>query len=692
MAEDKSVVKPVAAPPLTPMQLPSRLAATPTRPPKYAVRIKNSAGREIVVADPRATRALVALMDVHAVNGGAACHWGGPAAFAEIMAAIHAIMFSTPNRPWHEAFNFVNDAGHTENGIYALRANYGFDGMTFEDLKGFRSIQSKLTGHGESHLNPQGVLLSNGPLGSALPQAQGLALADRVAKRDRVTICTVSDGASMEGEAKEAFAALPGLASKGRLNPFVLVISDNDTKLSGRITKDAYSMAPTFAAMGTLGWNVIPVPKGQDLPSVHDAVERGIAEAKANPNQPVCLLVKTIKGYGVKATEESPSGGHGFPLANGEKIIDFVNEIYGGQTPEEFANWARALRLDWEQKEAAKKAKAAAAPAPAAPAIKKDKIQSGLAKAAIRAAQDGYPVYSISADVEGSTGISLFQKSFPDRFVEVGVAEANMISTGAGFAKAGFIPIVDTFGQFGVTKGNLPLTMAALSQAPVIAIFSHVGFQDAADGASHQATTYFAATCAIPHTVVIACSCSDEAEALMYQAIRRQAEARQRGEDGESVIFFVGRENYPLQWQENARYEWGKAQVLSPGSDVAIIACGPLVGRSVDAGRKLLEKGIRATVINHPFVNRIDLETIGAAVKACGGRVVTIEDHQIVGGMGAQVSHALSQAGIAHRMASLGIRGEFGQSAYVADQLYEKHGLTAAGLVEAACKLLGRAI
>ena len=77
-----------------------------------------------------------------------------------------------------------------------------------------------------------------------------------------------------------------------------------------------------------------------------------------------------------------------------------------------------------------------------------------------------------------------------------------MISTGAGLAKAGFIPIVDTFGQFGVTKGNLPLTMAALSQAPVIAIFSHVGFQDAADGASHEATTYFAAVSAIPHTVV----------------------------------------------------------------------------------------------------------------------------------------------------------------------------------------------
>jgi transketolase len=688
MSEDKSAVKPVEAPPLAPLNVRSKLAGTPAGPPKYSVMVKNAKGEEVVLGDPKATRALVALMDTEAVNGGAACHWGGPAAFAEIMAAIHGLMFATRGRPWHEAFNFVNDAGHTENGIYALRCNYAFDGMTFEDLKWFRSIRSKFTGHGESHLNPQGVLLSNGPLSSALAQSQGLALADKVLKNDRVTICTVSDGAAMEGEAKEAFAAIPGLAAKDRLNPYLLVISDNDTKLSGRITKDAFSMEPTFSAMSDLGWNVLKEQDGHDLQKIYLAVERGLAQARANPRAPVCLWVKTIKGYGVKATMESSTGGHGFPLPNGEKIIDFVNEIYfGGEVPAELSAWALALRGGWEQKEAAKKAKPPESPA-AVGAIKKDKVQSGLAKGAVRAAQEGLPVYSISADVEGSTGMSFFQKSFPDRFVEVGIAEANMISAGAGFSKAGFIPIVDTFGQFGITKGNLPLTMSALSQAPVIAVFSHVGFQDAADGASHQATTYLAATSPIPHTVVIACSCADEAEALMYQSIKRVAQARLEGHDGESVIFFVGRENYPVRLLDHPQYEWGRAQVLADGSDVVIVACGPLVGRTIEAGRQLKEKGVAATVISNPFINQVDVETIGAAVRKCSGRIVTIEDHQIVCGMGAQVSHALSRAGIAHRMRSLGIDGEFGQSAWVAEQLYEKHGLTAAGIIQAAQALL----
>ena len=137
-ADTSSGVRAVDVPPLKSLAIPTRLADTPAGSPKYAVTVKNSAGNDVAVADPNATRAAVALMNIHAVTGGAACHWGGPAAFAEIMAAAHALMFATEGRQWHEAFHFVNDAGHTENGVYALRANYGYDGMTYEALRGFR--------------------------------------------------------------------------------------------------------------------------------------------------------------------------------------------------------------------------------------------------------------------------------------------------------------------------------------------------------------------------------------------------------------------------------------------------------------------------------------------------------------------------------------------------------------------------
>jgi transketolase len=451
-------------------------------------------------------------------------------------------------------------------------------------------------------------------------------------------------------------------------------------------------MQPTFEAMDDLGWDVRKVEHGHDLQGVYLALEKAVADAKTNPAKPVCLWVKTIKGYGIKSTEENSAGGHGFPLANGEKIPGWVTELYQGDTaPAELVAWGAALRADWEKKEADKKAKAAAAaanPAPAAPAVKKDKVQAGLAAGAIRAAKEGYPVFSVSSDVQGSTGISTFQKA-TGNFIEVGIAESNMVSVAAGLAKTGYVPIVDTFGQFGVTKGNLPLTMAALSQAPVIAMFSHVGFQDAADGASHQATTYFAAVSAIPHTIVVAPSCANEAEAFMFDAIKHIAEERKAGRDGESVLFFVGRENYPVEWVPGANYAWGKAQIIQEGSDVVLVGSGVLFSKCLEAAKLLQAKGKSATVINNPFVNRVDLETIGAAVKKCGGRLVTIEDHQVIGGMGAQVSHALSNAGIAHRVTTLGIPGEFGQSAYLAEELYVKYGLTGPKMAEAALALIG---
>lgn len=685
MGADNSPMDAVAAPPLKPIAIPARLADTPAQGPKYAVSVNNAGGETVAVADPNATRAAVALMNIHAVTGGAACHWGGPAALAEIMAATHAIMFAAEGRQWHEAFNFVNDAGHTENGVYALRANYNFDGQDYTALRGFRGIHSKLTGHGESHLNPEGVLISNGPLGSGLPQAQGLAIGDQLAGNDRVTVCTISDGAMMEGEAKESLAAIPGLAVKGHVNPFVLILSDNDTKLSGRITNDSFSMQPSFEAIGTLGWNVIKVEDGHDLQAVYSALESGIAAAKGDPAKPVCLWVKTIKGKGIASTEENASGGHGFPLGNAEKIVGWIQEIYGdAHAPAEFLDWANELNAEWKAAEEAK----AATLASDAPEVKKSKVQAGLAKGAIRAAQEGAPVFSVSSDVQGSTGISAFQKAIEGRFIEVGIAEANMVSTGAGLSKVGFVPIVDTFGQFGVTKGNLPLTMAALSQGPVIAMFSHVGFQDAADGASHQATTYLAAVGAIPHTTVIVPSCPDEAEEFMYQAIKRFEADRAAGKDGESYIFFVGRENYPLSWVDSPVYEWGKAQVLREGSDVVLVGSGVLLNRVIEAGEQLDSDGVNATVINNPFVNQVDLDTIGAAVNAAGGRLVTIEDHQVKGGMGAQVSHALSNAGIAHRIKTMGIAGEFGQSAYKADELYDKFGLNVEGVKAAAKELL----
>jgi transketolase len=663
----------------------SKLAPNPTQGPKYARAITLQSGESISVADPTATRALVSLMDMQAVLGGAASHFGGPSAFAELMSALYGIVFNEAkkkNKPWYELYNLLNDAGHCENGLYALKANYGFADLTIDSLKGFRSIQSPLTGHGEVHLFPKGVYLSNGPLGSCFPQTQGLSYGDQLSGHtDRVTVTAISDGACMEGEAREAFVAIPGLAAKGKLNPYVLIISDNNTKLSGRIDTDAFSLQPTFNTLSELGWDVVRVENGHDLQKCAEVIEASIAKARANPKKPIAIHARTIKGYGVAKTEASSSGGHGFPLSDPKELKAFVDEIYKGEAvPKEFYSWVDELV---ETKE--KKSKASSG-APKAPS---EKVQVGVSKALVKMRKAGYPIISVSSDLPGSTGVAGFQKEFPQYTQDVGVAESNMVSMAAGLSKEGFIPVVDTFAQFGVTKGALPLIMASLSEAPVIAFFSHIGFQDAADGASHQALSYFAMTCSIPHLDVHCLTSSSEAESLVEQAIAHFASEIKAGRVPHSQVFFLGRENFPPTYLPvDYKYKLGQAQVvfdntnkLSGGATIA--AAGALLHQALEAAYELEKEGIGVCVVNPSSINHVDVNTFRTCLRNTHGNLVTADDHQLSGGMGALLSHALLLEGLPLKLKSLGVKGEFGQSAYNAIDLYRKHGLDSKAIAAA---------
>ena len=646
----------------------NKLASPASLSPSFFVLLKDSKGDVFQLADPKATRALVACMDMEAGLRGAASHWGGPSAFAEIMSSLHALLFSMANKQsknWFDLFHLINDAGHCENGLYALKANYNMAGLKIKDLKKFRSLESKLTGHGESHLFPEAVYLSNGPLGSTLAQAQGLAMADKLLGNKRVTISTLSDGAFMEGEVKEALSSIPGFTAKDQMNPFLLIISDNNTKLSGRIDEDSFSLQPSLKSLSETGWECTFISKGNDLKTVFHALQRSLNKATRNPKQPLALIFKTCKGFGVKRTMEDSSGGHGFPLKSPEKLIDFIEEIYGREKPpQEILNWCKEMQNSFKKQNKGDSAKSL-----------REKTQAGLSKALIEQKQKGLPLVSISSDLPGSTGLAPFRKSFPKYSFDVGVAEANMISVAAGFSKQGFIPIVDTFAQFAVTKGSLPLFMSALSQAPMIGVFSHAGFQDAADGASHQALSYFAKTCSLPWTEVYALSCSEEAYHLMSQAIENFYQERKSGLIPKSKIFFLGRETFPKSFGASS-YSLNKAQVLFNASEkaspVLIVSCGPLVEETLEAAKKISEKGRGVVAINSPCVSDPDTETISKWLKICEGRLICVEDHQVKGGLSSLLLLNLKETGQSiSKFQSLGMRGGVGRSAYKSTDLYQ---------------------
>jgi transketolase len=666
---------------ITPLSIRTQLHGNPTGELLWSQPVKTKSGAEIKVACPTATRAMVALMDMAAVQGGAACHFGGPSAFAEMMSSAFGYFFfkaKEQKKQWHEMFHFVNDAGHCENGLYALKANYKLAGLSLESLNQFRSVESVLTGHGEAHLFPEGVYISNGPLGSGLPQAQGLAMAEGLSKNPRVTFAAISDGGCMEGEAREALAAIPGLAKNARLGPFVLLISDNNTKLSGRIDQDSFSMQPTFTSLEAQGWNVQKIENGHDLQKVFGAIEAADEGVRNAPAKPVALWFKTIKGKGVLKTEQSASGGHGFPLKKADELPAFLQEIFQGHPiPAPFTEWMNRL-MDVEKK-----------PASAiSSTVKKEKIQDGVAKALIEAVEKKqYPVLSISADLQGSTGVESFRKKFPQNSFEVGVAESNMVSTGIGLSKQGYIPVVDTFAQFGVTKGALPFIMSGLTEGPMIGVFSHTGFQDAADGASHQALSYISMLGSIPNVDLYCLTCSEEAYNLVSQAVEKFVQARAKNVLPRTSIFFLGRETFPPSFNPQLKYELGKAQILTEqltaGKNVLIAVSGSLVSYALKAQETLKASGVGSIVLNPSIMNHVDVKTFEACLAKTGGNIITLEDHRQVGGMASYISQALLEQKIpVKNFVSLGVAEHFGRSAYKADQLYKANRMDDKAIVE----------
>ncbi|MBE8221429.1 MAG: transketolase [Bdellovibrionales bacterium] len=650
--------------------------------------------------EPKAIRALVALMDMNATLGGAASHFGGPSAFAEIFSSVFQSMISNSekdNKKYFEKFHFINDAGHCENALYALRHCYGQ--LSLQDLKGFRSKQSKLTGHGENHIFPEGVYLSNGPLGSSLAIAQGLAVAEKLNKTNKISIVSISDGACMEGEAKEALSSIPGLYKKQKMSPFILLISDNNTKLSGRIDEGSFCMKQNLENLKNIGWEYKKIQNGNNLLEVSCAIDEAIAAASNNIiNKPIALHFCTVKGFGTKDTVSSSSGAHGFPLKKPTQLSDFLSEIYSQKNngsastnivPKIFTDWMSELIKDYDKEQSSLKKNTNI--------DKKEKIQAGVSKALIRAKTEGLKIFSVSSDLQGSTGLKTFHDNFPNDFIDIGVAESNMISLAAGLSKEGFIPITDTFAQFAISKGWLPLAMANLSQAPVIGIFSHIGFQDAADGASHQSLQYLALTCSLPNTEVYCLSCSSESEELVYQSIVQFNKDRKDGKIPKTYLFFLGRENFLPSYTKNNDYKLGQAQIVFDNSEkyqtsaLMIISLGHLLPEALEAAKKFEKDNQSCIIINPSRLDKLDIKLITKILKKCDYKVITVEDHKKNGGLGSLFSQSVLEdtgCGVNIKLKSLYVKANFGRSAYSAKDLHQINNIDSLSIYKEGSDLL----
>ena len=284
----------------------------------------------------------------------------------------------------------------------------------------------------------------------------------------------------------------------------------------------------------------------------------------------------------------------------------------------------------------------------------------------------------LDADLAGATKTSVFQKAFPHRQFDCGIAEANMVCMAAGLSTTGLVPFASTFAMFAAGRAYEQLrNSVGYPHLNVKIGATHGGISVGEDGASHQCCEDFALMRTIPGMVVMSPADDVEARAMVKAAYEHVG----------PVYMRFGRAAVPVIHEEGMSFQIGKGEVMRDGKDVAIIANGLLVYEAIQAAQQLSDMGIDAMVINMATIKPLDDALVLEAAKKCG-KVITCEEHSVIGGLGEAVSSLLSEK-LPTPVRRIGVQDCFGESGPAAE-LLKKYGLTAEHIVEVAKDFCGK--
>ena len=295
-----------------------------------------------------------------------------------------------------------------------------------------------------------------------------------------------------------------------------------------------------------------------------------------------------------------------------------------------------------------------------------DKIatREAYGKALVDLGNENGKVVVLDADLAGATMTKYFKAAHPERFFDMGIAEADMVATSAGLSTMGLIPFCSTFAMFGAGRAYDQMrNSVAYPHFNVKLCCSHAGVSVGEDGGSHQCVEDLALMRVIPGMTVIVPADAKEARKAVFALAEYNGPSYLRLARLATPVF---EEDYP--------FEIGKANVLREGADVAIFACGLMVNESLEAAKLLEAEGIHAAVINVHTIKPIDAQCVTEWAEKCG-KVITVEEHSTIGGLGDAVADVL-MGKVACKFHKIGVQDQFGQSGKAADVLRE-YGLTA---------------
>jgi transketolase len=581
---------------------------------------------------------------------------------AELMAVLldgHLRLdFDDPANPARD--HLVFSKGHASPLLYACFKAAG--AISEEDLLSFRKLGSPFEGH------PTPVLpwvdVATGSLGQGLPVAAGLALAAKRFDRSPSRVwCLCGDSELAEGSIWEAFDH----ASHWELDNLVAIVDVNRLGQTGE-TMHGWDLGLYAERARAFGWEAIEVD-GHDV----DSIEEAYAQAERGSGSPAVVLARTKKGAGVKAVEDQP-GKHGKPIEDAEAAIaelggerDLTVEV---AKPKD----AAARGSDGAGAEASRSGGGAFEP----PRYEVgDEVATRKAYGeALKALGDARgDVVALDGEVSNSTYSEIFREAHPDRYVELYIAEQQLIATAVGLQRRGWKPFCSTFAAF-FTRAYDFVRMAAVSRAELKLCGSHAGASIGEDGPSQMGLEDLAAFRAVHSSAVLYPSDANQTARL----VGLMADL-----DGISYLR-THRGALPVIYGPDERFETGGSRVVREGDDVTLVGAGVTLHEALAAAEELARDGVEARVIDLYSVKPVDTATLARAAAETGA-IVTAEDHWPEGGLGEAVLSALAEAGESCPVRKLGV--EIMPGSGTPDELVREAGIDAGAIATAARELAG---
>lgn len=510
---------------------------------------------------------------------------------------------------------FFSSKGHDAPGLY--NTWIGLGKLDFELIHQLRRLNG-LPGHPD--VSTPNVVTNTGSLGMGVSKAKGMIFANRLQKKSGNVYVLTGDGELQEGQFWESLIS----AANHKMHELTVIIDHNKLQSDTLVSKVS-DLGDLEAKLAAFGWHVSRC-NGHDLAAFSNTV----AATKEINNKPKVIIADTIKGKGVSFMEHTSI----------DSDVEFYKFHSGAPTDDAYVRAAQEL-ID------AAKAKLAAAQANALelePVHRSASVQpenpqrliQAYSNALLEQARKNPKIVALDADLILDTGLIPFQKEFPDRFVECGIAEQDMVSQAGGMALQGLLPIVHSFACFLSTRPNEQIYTNATELEKIIYVGSLAGVVPGGPGHSHQAVRDISALAAIPGLTLMEPSCEAEVALLLDWAVNTNKAS--------SYLRLVSIP-WVLPYQLPAAYqpELGKGVILAQGKDAAIITYGPvMLSSAVQAAQALQgEHGISLRVINLPWLNHIDTDWLVDALKDIK-TVFSIDNHYLIGGQGDRIADALA--------------------------------------------------